>query len=254
MTELVNPDEIEQIVGVPRNPYIHIGRAVTAEQAVYILHSDACLADPSLVDLRACPFSLALDRGVSIDEWTTAAAEFATNAQRGTEDWPVLLGIDADSGTLVPIGVARAPRRWRMSVFMTKEAVRQQIKTVTRRHVDTWRHLLPGDRLTLVEKGQGIPLGGKQVVICEVEVVDVSVEPLRFVTVDEVRREGLYDEIYRQAYAGHPGPTWDAQVVELFNAFWLRGHGYKPTVANATTVECRRIEWRYLDSPEGGAR
>jgi len=140
----------------------------------------------------------------------------------------------------------------RMSVAMTLDSVRNRTKTVTRRHVGSWRDLKAGDRLTLVEKGQGLPKGGKQVVIAEVEVVDVRVEPLRDVTVGEVRREGLYDEIYRQAYASHPGPTWDHLVPELFNALWLRGHGYQPTVANATTVECRRIEWRYLD--EDGAR
>lgn len=49
------------------------------------------------------------------------------------------------------------PRR--MSCSMTVDAVRDRSKTVTRRHVDTWRDLKPGDRLVLIEKGMGLPKG-----------------------------------------------------------------------------------------------
>lgn len=66
----------------------------------------------------------------------------------------------------------------RMSCSMTIDAVRNRTKTVTRRHVDTWQNLKPGDRLTLIEKGMGLPKGATQVILAEVEIVSVWVEPL----------------------------------------------------------------------------
>lgn len=124
------------------------------------------------------------------------------------------------------------PRR--MSCSMTIEAVRERRKTVTRRHVDTWRHLKPGDRLTLIEKGMGLPKGAKQVVLAEVEVVDVRVERITGVLTEPLatEREGL----------GHMHPS-------EFVLFWMRGHGYRIQVDKPTEVPCRRIEWRYL-TPE----
>lgn len=117
----------------------------------------------------------------------------------------------------------------RMSCSMTIDAVRARTKTVTRRHVDTWRNLKPGDRLTLIEKGMGLPKGANQVVLAEVEVVDVRVERVSQVDAAECVREGL------------PHRTPDE-----FVEFWLRGHGYK----GAEDAACRRIEWRYLDEGE----
>lgn len=110
----------------------------------------------------------------------------------------------------------------RMSCSMTIDAVRDRTKEVTRRHPDTWAHLSPGDRLTLIEKGMGLPKGAKQVVLAEVEVVDVRLEPI-----EDVLRE--------------PGATAAEGLPDLspaeFIEFWRQGHG------GATT--CRRIEWRY---------
>lgn len=125
-----------------------------------------------------------------------------------------------------------------MSVSMTLDAVRSRTKTVTRRHVDTWQTLQPGDRLTLIEKGMGLPKGAKQVVVCEVEVVNVRVEHLAMVTAAEVVAEGLWAEGVA-AVGDEP-----YKVANWFCLFWLRGHGYKPT---DTSAQCRRIEWRYLD-------
>lgn len=79
MSELVNADQIEQIVGADRHPVHHLARSVTAEQKVYILHSRKCRA--RMVDLRACPYSLALDGGIDPDDW------------RGFEDRPVVVTI-----------------------------------------------------------------------------------------------------------------------------------------------------------------
>lgn len=115
-----------------------------------------------------------------------------------------------------------------MSCSMTIDAVRDRSKTVTRRHVDMWKSLERGDRLTLIEKGMG------QVVLAEVEVVDVSVEPLSLVTPAECAAEGF--------------PTYTPFE---FQAFWMYGHGYglPEDEAAVNRVRCRRIEWRYLDDP-----
>ena len=67
MTERVPADEIENIVGRKRSVNDHYARAVSADQTVYILHSRECLALHA--DLRDCPWSLALDRGIDLDEW-----------------------------------------------------------------------------------------------------------------------------------------------------------------------------------------
>lgn len=118
----------------------------------------------------------------------------------------------------------------RMSCSMTVDAVKAHTKTVTRRHVDTWRDLKPGDRLTLIEKGMGLAKGAKQVVLAEVEVVDVRVE-----------RIGVVDRV-EAAAEGFPDMT-----PLTFATFWLQSHGYgKPTDLPGLDTLCRRIEWRYL--------
>jgi hypothetical protein len=88
VTDLVDAEEIERIVGIRRHPTEHWGRAVSAEQTVFILHSAECRADGR--DLRWCPFSLALDEGIDAEDWA------------GWEDRPVRLAI-ADY-LLVPNG------------------------------------------------------------------------------------------------------------------------------------------------------
>lgn len=136
----------------------------------------------------------------------------------------------------------------RMSVSMTLDAVRDRTKTVTRRHVDTWKNLKPGDRLTLIEKGMGLPKGAKQVVVAEVEVVAVDVESIRDVELDpeEIRREGFDPAEWTPLtwatwWAGHHGYSIP-----------IHPHSWCPRVpADLDDISCRRIEWRYLD---GGAR
>jgi len=71
MSDLVPADRIEAIVGVARHPTDHIGRAVSAEETVYILHSQECR--DSGVDLRECPYSLALDFGIDPGAWVKDA-------------------------------------------------------------------------------------------------------------------------------------------------------------------------------------
>lgn len=67
MTDLVPTDQIEQIVGARRHSHQHLGRADSAGQTVYVLHSWKC--KDSGIDLRDCEWSLALDRGIDPDDW-----------------------------------------------------------------------------------------------------------------------------------------------------------------------------------------
>lgn len=130
----------------------------------------------------------------------------------------------------------------RMSCSMTVDAVRKRTKTVTRRHVNRWRFLVEGDRLTLVEKGMGLPKGSKQVVLAEVEVVSNTIVKLAPMTYAELEREGFNTD----------DPL--GMTLEEFYAMWLGSHGYLPqarVAPNALQFEaevtpCRRIEWRYL--------
>lgn len=121
-----------------------------------------------------------------------------------------------------------------MSCSMTVSAVQDRSKTVTRRHVDTWTKLAVGDRLTLIEKGMGLPKGAQQVVLAEVEIVSVRVEPVWCICaeIDGTVREGL-------------GRMTSVQFVR----FWMNGHGYKLVPDAQTPTDgpmCRRIEWEYL--------
>lgn len=128
------------------------------------------------------------------------------------------------------------PRR--MSCSLTIDAVRTRTKTVTRRHVDTWRTLQPGDRLTLIEKGMGLPAGARQVVLDEVEIVDVRLEPLSAMTLADVAAEGFGPG---SALGGRDGWT-----VRDFTVMWLGSHGYHAERDSPARVQVRRIEWRYL--------
>lgn len=77
MSNLVPAEEIEQIVGARRHAHQHLGRADSATETVYVLHSQRC--KDSGIDLRECDWSLALDRGIDPDDW------------EGYEDRPVAL-------------------------------------------------------------------------------------------------------------------------------------------------------------------
>lgn len=87
MSDPVDPSKIEGIVGATRHPTEHIARAVSAEQTVYILHSAECLSYG--FDLRGCPFSTALDRGIDVTVWV--------------EDEPLTVAVVG--GRLVPAGM-----------------------------------------------------------------------------------------------------------------------------------------------------
>ncbi len=67
MSDLVDPAKIEAIVGASRHPHLHLGRAVSSERTVYILHSEACINSGR--DLRDCSWSWALDAGIDAEDW-----------------------------------------------------------------------------------------------------------------------------------------------------------------------------------------
>ena len=127
------------------------------------------------------------------------------------------------------------------------------MKTVTRRHVDTWQNLRANDPLTLIEKGMGLPKGAKQIVITQVTVVSNRPETLRQVTPAEVIAEGLWDRALDESttYADYYDP--DELPVLWFRAFWAAGHlggtiddwAIGRHSASLLGVECRRIEWLY---------
>lgn len=67
MTDLVDPEHVEEIVGMERHDWDHYGRAVTDEQKFYILHPRECLKRGT--DLRLCHYSRALDAGINEVTW-----------------------------------------------------------------------------------------------------------------------------------------------------------------------------------------
>lgn len=86
MSDLVDSNEIEAIVGHARAEHTHWGRMSTTDQKFYILHSRRCLE--SGVDLRLCEYSLALDTAFDPIEF------------EGLEDTPVPLELWC--GVLLP--------------------------------------------------------------------------------------------------------------------------------------------------------
>lgn len=122
-----------------------------------------------------------------------------------------------------------------MSVALTEQAVRDRRKTVTRRL--GWKHLKPGDQLTLCRKVMGRKRADGTVDplvrIAEVEIIDVRREPLNAITDDDVAREGFND------------PAWQADPwgpAGCFVAFFCQHMRCDPE------DWVTRIEWRYLEA------
>jgi hypothetical protein len=117
----------------------------------------------------------------------------------------------------------------RMSCSLTVDQVKARTKTETRRHVDTWKDLKPRDRLTLIEKGMGLPKGARQVVLADVVVVANDVVRLYDITEADVAAEGF--------------PEMSAfEFIEM----WLHAHGvHFLSQSEAMRFEVRRIRWEY---------
>jgi len=121
-----------------------------------------------------------------------------------------------------------------MSVAFTEAAVVARTKTVTRRK--GWLMLKPGDRLTLCRKVMGRKKGEPLVRLAEVEVVSVRREPLSTLKNVQYGRDEMVLE-------GFPRMPVDDFILTYF------------TEAQGIDVwdEVTRIQWRYLDSPDGAA-
>lgn len=126
-----------------------------------------------------------------------------------------------------------------MSVAFTEQAVRDRIKTVTRRK-GWWkdkngrRLIQPGDRITLCRMVLGRKKGEPLERICDVEIV-------------EVRREQfglIYDEPDGVAREGFT----DLSPAEFIKRFFAEAQGISPW------CEITRIEWRYLDDQPAQGR
>lgn len=85
MTDLVDPRDIERIVGRKRHPRYHFARFDSEKQTFYILHSAECVEKTE--DLRDCRYSMSLDLGVRTEDWIDSSD------RRVLEDEPVLVNI-----------------------------------------------------------------------------------------------------------------------------------------------------------------
>lgn len=110
-----------------------------------------------------------------------------------------------------------------MSFSETTDQVRNRTKTVTRRK--GWLTLKPGDRLRAVRKAMGLKRGEHAEDLAIIEVVSVRREPVCAITREDCEREGF--------------PGWEpARFITLY----CRINGCGPT------VDCTRIEFRYIDA------
>lgn len=109
-----------------------------------------------------------------------------------------------------------------MSFSLTEEQLMNGTKSVTRR--TGWMNLKPGDRLRAVRKAMGLKKGERVHQLCEIEIVDVTREPLSLISEDDVISEGF------------AGWTRD-QFIEMF----LRTHKIKDPRSFVTRIEFRVI-------------
>lgn len=130
-----------------------------------------------------------------------------------------------------------------MSVAFTEQAVRDRIKTVTRRK-GWWQDkngrlmLYPGDRLTLCRKVMGRKPDEPLVRIVDVEVVNVWREPLGMLLPSWGRGGYGEREMVREGFPG-------LDPAEFVRRYFTEAQG----MGEGDTVT--RIEWRYLDTPSG---
>ena len=128
-----------------------------------------------------------------------------------------------------------------MSVAFTEDAVRERRKTVTRRK-GWWedkrgrRLVAPGDRLTLCRKVMGRKKGEPLVRLAEVEVVEVTREPLRWLSSlsSEYLPNWAAREMEREGFPGLPSD-------EFLGRYFIDAQG----MSEHDMVT--RIEWRYIE-------
>jgi len=112
-----------------------------------------------------------------------------------------------------------------MAFSKTTEQIRNRTKTVTRRSIDTWRKLKPGDVLQAVAKAQGLKKGEHVERLATIRVVRINQCLLCELSTQDVAREGFR------------GMTPEQFIFDVYRA-------------NPATL-VRRIEFEYVDeAPE----
>jgi hypothetical protein len=151
-----------------------------------------------------------------------------------------------------------------MSVALTEQAVRDRRKTVTRRL--GWATLQPGTELDLCRKVMGRRKGDPLIRIARVRVTEVRRQPLRWVTDEEVAREGfraldlqqwsrVRDHSDRRCLCGlgrdatsrYCAIHWECApfaMKDAFVAFFTHHMRVTPD------TEVNRIGWEYLPIPD----
>lgn len=120
-----------------------------------------------------------------------------------------------------------------MSVSMTKQAVIERRKTVTRRK--GWLHAEPGMRLTLCEKVMGRRKGEPLIRVAEVQILSARREPLGLVL--PTWGDPAYG-VAEMILEGFPG---------LDPAEFIRCYFTEPQGITARD-DITRVEWVYLDA------
>ena len=112
-----------------------------------------------------------------------------------------------------------------MSFALTTEQVRNQTKTVTRRQ--GWENLKPGDIVNACVKCMGLKKGEKVEKICQIRVIDVSREPILWITSGDVVKEGF--------------PEWEGDCMKFVQMYC--------TANKVGAMEyCTRIEFEYINN------
>lgn len=149
-----------------------------------------------------------------------------------------------------------------MSVAWTVDAVKNRRKTVTRRRIDKWETLQPGDKLVLVNKTKGFKKTERLEIYGLVEVVDVRVESIFLLGEGEyAENEILLEGFDLEADWKLDKPRWSGDPW-LWMCWWLESNQYvhrwdddwgpfwmpvKGPRRPLDDILCRRVEWRYLD-------
>lgn len=104
-----------------------------------------------------------------------------------------------------------------ISFMITPNQILAETKTVTRRM--GWRNLKPGVLLQGVRKSQGLRKGEKIERLKVIRVESVRIEPLSYITHDELILEGFPDmtvsEFINMFCNSHKGATIDSEVTRI---------------------------------------
>ncbi|MEE8307781.1 MAG: hypothetical protein V3R81_10985 [Gammaproteobacteria bacterium] len=109
-----------------------------------------------------------------------------------------------------------------MSFWHTRAQFIAQTKDITRRI--GWWYLRGGEVINGIEKGRGIPKGGKIVILGPIKIVNARGEPLEAITPEDVVREGF-----------------PSMTTGQFIDFFCKGMGATPQ------TRVNRIVFRYLE-------